>query len=1244
MGKKVGKMIGNMLDGAQQALKGVGQIVGGIFTFDGDMIGKGLGNVFNGALNVITFGLWGGLVDWVSAASKPNTPEQSYTGRKVMSRGSDTPRAVLYGRCRVGGQLVYMESTGADSQQMHMIVVVAPHRVHDIREIYFNNELAFDDNGQPAPAFQGKAELIKVLGEQTGANTTITSRLTEWTSDHKLLGCAYIYVRLFYDKELYSRAMPEIQVVVDGKLIYDPGPDTVGFSTNHALICLDYLRSDFGFRATDEEIDIQSFLVGAGICAQQVTAGPSITEPRYTVNGTVLLSANPIDNLNSLARAGAANINYEQGVFSYVPGVYVAPATGADFNEDDLVGGIEIISGMGKAELTNTAKGTYIDPRLDFEPTPFPTISPSDYVARDGEELVSDLPMPFANTPTLARRLAKIAIEQSRFGVRVQASFKWRAMSLVPGDRIRLSIARLGWVNKVFRVLPGGFDVSMGRAITLSLAEDAPSVWGWVEGEAIDVTPPPALRLPTTTPIPAPTNLTIVERINTPNTAAANRVTVFLSVTPPVDQRYATSEFSYRLAGTNDVWSVIGYERLGASKVLPASGDTYEFRARPVSTVGRVWDTEIVESYTVFDVMTEGAKDALELRLPDIYGLRILNTVPGTLNEFKSGNAEFAWQPQSSTIFTEFSDDRIGVDAGQLDPFFDDYRLRFYSSGVLRFEDYARQPRYTLSLEDNRRYNIGRAFRCEVTARGANGQVGRPESIDVVNPASGIVTGITSEQVEDGVFLTYTPPDDIDFVGVRIRNKLYTGSSITIDPLTARSETITITSVDQFGDGDSTTFELTNPAPAAPSGIQTAVGIGSFTVRFVPDSSDFDFVGTKFEWRPVGGSYTAPVVLRGNEATQNGLDQDTEYEIRLTSVDKLGDGGSTTVIVTTASLDASEVNGLGAWATRLTPADLAFIAENVANDAVESEKIAFLIASKIAAGAIAVQVDVGEDSNRVLLDGETGVVQTVNSGFTVTMGAHVVDGVTYVLSGNDGLIPTFGFLPNGGVDIGYGGVVYDPSTDTTTFSGALAAGSGFFGSLAGQYVSFDGTNLEIETPQLKISGGNATFSGTLAADIITANQIVAGSTRYVDTITTTLNGSDIENGKNINIDTGLPLNRFESVLVDITITQKSGRIFAPNNSNTKRFTTVIRYGTSNQPSSTANSGPFILNREITYPSNQEVDIYIPNDVVWSGSFKKTLAINNQRSFVIFVRGERFNTTVEAGAEWQVDIAIEVSYI
>jgi len=74
------------------------------------------------------------------------------------------------------------------------------------------------------------------------------------------------------------------------------------------------------------------------------------------------------------------------------------------------VGGIQFSPGPGKSNLINTAKGTYIDPRQAYEPVSFPEISPSAYVTQDGEELAVDIPMPFAQSPTMARRLGKLRL------------------------------------------------------------------------------------------------------------------------------------------------------------------------------------------------------------------------------------------------------------------------------------------------------------------------------------------------------------------------------------------------------------------------------------------------------------------------------------------------------------------------------------------------------------------------------------------------------------------------------------------------------------------------------------------------------------------------------------------------------------------------------------------------------------------------------------------------------------------
>lgn len=64
--------------------------------------------------------------------------------REVMIRSAIAPRRIVYGRDRISGPIVYMESTGDKSQYLHMVVALAAHECDAIETVYFN-EIALPD-------------------------------------------------------------------------------------------------------------------------------------------------------------------------------------------------------------------------------------------------------------------------------------------------------------------------------------------------------------------------------------------------------------------------------------------------------------------------------------------------------------------------------------------------------------------------------------------------------------------------------------------------------------------------------------------------------------------------------------------------------------------------------------------------------------------------------------------------------------------------------------------------------------------------------------------------------------------------------------------------------------------------------------------------------------------------------------------------------------------------------------------
>lgn len=70
------------------------------------------------------------------------------TDRQVSVRSGVEPRHVLYGRDKISGPVVFMHSSGAKKEYLHLVVALAAHELDAIEKIYFNDvELPALDGG-----------------------------------------------------------------------------------------------------------------------------------------------------------------------------------------------------------------------------------------------------------------------------------------------------------------------------------------------------------------------------------------------------------------------------------------------------------------------------------------------------------------------------------------------------------------------------------------------------------------------------------------------------------------------------------------------------------------------------------------------------------------------------------------------------------------------------------------------------------------------------------------------------------------------------------------------------------------------------------------------------------------------------------------------------------------------------------------------------------------------------------------
>jgi hypothetical protein len=215
----------------------------------------------------------------------PKLPKDSIGSNPLqMSRNPIAPRRVIYGTGRYSGPIVFANVSGAKNERLHFIVVLAGHEVEEIGStVWFDDkqfEVPYPTNGT-SHAEYGPVLLFNkhrgYAGEAADPNLLIDCP-TVWTSAHKLEGCAYVMVRLYWEPEVFPGGIPNVTALVRGKKCYDPRDTVTRWTQNPALCLRDYLTDTvYGMGVPSTSIDDDSFEAAANICDESVGVATSFT-------------------------------------------------------------------------------------------------------------------------------------------------------------------------------------------------------------------------------------------------------------------------------------------------------------------------------------------------------------------------------------------------------------------------------------------------------------------------------------------------------------------------------------------------------------------------------------------------------------------------------------------------------------------------------------------------------------------------------------------------------------------------------------------------------------------------------------------------------------------------------------------------------------------------------------------------------------------------------------------------------
>jgi len=489
---------------------------------------------------------------------------------------------IIYGRTRVGGNIVFLQTT-SNNNYLHLIIAVAGHEIDAFEKVYFDDaEVTLDGNGV---GFHGLARVKYNLGsdDQEAFSDLVSESGGKWTNDHRLRGIACAYIRLNFDIDKFPNGIPNITFQVRGKKVYDPRTETTAWSSNSALCLNDFLTSNrYGLAADyDTEIDETQLIAAANICDEDINLKEGGTENRYETHGVISTADTPESIINSILGSMAGKAVYSGGVWRIIPGAYYTPEL--TFDEDDLRAGIKVQSLVSRRESFNAVKGVFSSAGDNYIITDFPAIVSQTYLEQDNNERVfKSIELGFTTSASMAQRIAKIDLLRARQQITVTMPLKLQGLKATVGDIIQVTNARLGWSSKPFEVTNMVMTLGEVPGVDLELREIASSVFDWTSSEEEILDPAPNTDLPNPFEATVP-GITISDDIRIVNQQIATVLIVDVT-----GARFFQETYEVQAKKSTDTeWINLG--RASANRfelMFVEDGVIYNVRARTVNTLG----------------------------------------------------------------------------------------------------------------------------------------------------------------------------------------------------------------------------------------------------------------------------------------------------------------------------------------------------------------------------------------------------------------------------------------------------------------------------------------------------------------------------------------------------------------------------------------------------------------------------------------------------------------------------------
>jgi len=463
-----------------------------------------------------------------------NEADDFEKGVLLNKQSNDASIPVIYGERLVGGTRIFVETSGTDNQYLYIAIILAEGEINDVKQIIIDDKVvtfasSFSDNtavevaSNDANFYKDSTSLIKVephYGTDGQSASTLLSTLSNWGSNHKLSGLAYLAIRFKWNQDVFG-SIPKIQALIEGKKVvaYNSSlaAQTAAYSTNPSWVLLDYLtNARYGKGLAVSDIDLQSFYDASQVCVTQVTPYSGSSDINiFDANAVLDTSKKIIDNTRTLLKGCRGYLPYTSGKYRLV--IETTGSASITLTEDDIFGGFSV-SSPNKNDKYNRVICSYVSPDKNWQvdEVQFPPIDDSGLASADRHATMKSADGGFLlegrydfgqviTSPYQAEEMAEIILRRSREAIQLSINAGGNAYDLAIGDIVNVTHSSLGYSAKAFRVISLSFNEDF--TVGLNLTEHQNSHYTWATKTQVASTP--STNLPNPFLIQPPASITL---------------------------------------------------------------------------------------------------------------------------------------------------------------------------------------------------------------------------------------------------------------------------------------------------------------------------------------------------------------------------------------------------------------------------------------------------------------------------------------------------------------------------------------------------------------------------------------------------------------------------------------------------------------------------------------------------------------------------------------------------------------